>query len=247
MPDTSSYMQGVGTQAGNMFNQQNAAVGNYLQNYSNAINNQETAPAMWQRLANETGYNAANQQAMTLNNQLNYVPQTETAAMKGFDVNNNQLNTDIGLQEWKLAPLAQRASSNATNIAQNIMNPQIQAEQAQQQKELTPYTAEGSFLTDYMARQTSTFTTDAQAQLQALEAKQTAGVALTNDEQNNLNSLKIAEEGYNNAITLAQISQQYKTLGQGDTLLSTGATPGSTAGAYNPFTTVPNNTFTSFS
>ena len=79
MPDFTSYMNGVRGNTSNLFNTQNAQVGNYLSSYSNAINNQETVPAMWQRLANETGYNNANQEAINLNQQLTYAPQTETA------------------------------------------------------------------------------------------------------------------------------------------------------------------------
>jgi replicative DNA helicase len=225
-------MSGVRGNTNSLFGGQNASVGNYLSNYSNAINSQETVPAMWQRLSNETGYNSANQQAINLNNQLNYLPQTETAAMKGFDVNNNQLNTDIGLQQWKLAPLAARASSNATNIAQNIMNPQIAATQAQQQKELTPYTTEGAFLTDYLTRQTTSFTTENEQEMNALIAKQAQGVILTTNEQDNLTNLKTAQIAYNQAvdsakitaqggITSQQIAQQYQTLNPNQTLYNT--------------------------
>lgn len=232
-PDFSSYMSGVRGNTNNLFAGQNASVGNYLSNYSNAINSQETVPAMWQRLSNETGYNSANQQAINLNNQLNYLPQTETAAMKGFDVNNNQLNTDIGLQQWKLAPLAARASSNATNIAQNIMNPQIAATQAQQQKELTPYTTEGQFLTDYMARQTTAFTTENEQELNALLAKQAQGVILTTDEQDNITKLKAAQISYNQAVAVQQIQSQNQTIAKGSTYYNP-----TTGAYYNPYTTV---------
>ena len=232
-PDFTSYMNGVRSSTNNLFNGQNASVGNYLSNYSNAINNQETVPAMWQRLANETGYNAANQEAINLNQQLTYAPQTETAAMKGFDVNNNQLNTDIGLKQWKLAPLAQAASTNATNIAQNIINPQIAATQAQQQKELTPYTTEGQFLQDYLTRQTTAFTTENEQELNALEAKQTAGVALTNNEQDNITKLKTAKMAYDQAIAVQTLASQSQVASQqigSGSILPAGST------YYNPFT-----------
>jgi len=202
-PDLTGYMSGVRSSTNDLFNNQNQQVGNFLSSYSNAINNQETVPAMWQRLANETGYNALNKQALDINNQLNYLPQTETAAMKGFDVNNNQLNNDINTQTWKLAPIAQRATSEAQNAA-NIMGQQIAATQAQQQKELTPYTAEQGFLTDYLARQTSAFTTENEQELNALEQKMSTGATLSDDEQNRLNQLKIAEEGYQNQLAIAQ-------------------------------------------
>jgi hypothetical protein len=229
-PDFSSYMSGVRSNTSDLLGQQNASVGNYLSNYSAAINNQETVPAMWQRLANETGYNALNKQALDINNQLNYLPQTETAAMKGFDVNNNQLMGDINQQTWKLAPIAQRATAQAQNAA-NIMGQQISATQAQQQKELTPYTAEGQFLTDYLARQTSMFTQENEMEMNSLVNKMNAGVTLTNAEQQRLNDLKIAEEGYKNKLQLQQM--QGTVLGKTDTYYNPW-----TGTAYNPYSTV---------
>lgn len=203
-PDFSGIAAGQRGATQGLLGNQNQQVGGYLQNYSNAINSQETQPAMWARLAQETGYAPALQQATTLNNQLAAIPQTYSAATRGFDVNANQLDRIMNMQQWKLAPLAERATAQAQSAGQ-LMQGQIAATQAQQQKELQPYQSEQTFLQDKIARETSLFSEQNQSELQALEYKMQTGAQLSSDEQKRINDLRIAQEGYQNALQRAKI------------------------------------------
>jgi hypothetical protein len=231
-PDFSGIAAGQRGATQGLLGNQNQQVGGYLQNYSNAINSQETQPAMWARLAQETGYQPLMNQANTLNSQLAAIPQTYSAATRGFDVNANQLDRIMNMQQWKLAPLAERATAQAQTAGQ-FMQGQITAAQAQQQKELQPYQSEQTFLQDKIARETSLFSEQNQSELQALEYKMQTGAQLSSDEQKRMNDLRIAQEGYKNELAKATIGAQNQMIPYGSTYYNP-----VTQSAYNPSATV---------
>lgn len=230
-PNLTGTVQNQRNASQGMLGNQDTMTNKFLGNYANAIGNQETTNAMWNRLANETGFNRYNQQALDINNQLAAIPQTYTAATRGFDVNANQLGRIMNMQTEKLSPIAQRATAQAQN-AGNLMTNQMNLGQQQQQKELLPYQAQQSFLTDRIARETSMFTQDNQNELQALTNKMNAGITLTNAERERVNQLKIAEEGYKNNMAIAQAQIAGNT---NIAKINSGTTLGANQTYFNPY------------
>lgn len=211
LPDFSGIVNQQRQATSGLLSGQQAQIGDYLQGYRNAIGGQETQQAMWNRLAQETGYPQLMQQATTLNNQLAMIPQTQISATRGYDVNANQLDRLMNMQQWKLAPLAQRATAQAQTAGQ-LMSGQIAATQAQQQKELLPYQAQQALLTDQLARQATMFTSQNESELQGLEYAMQTGAQLTSGQLDRYNELKKAQIAYNQAISTANIAQMYRTL-----------------------------------
>lgn len=228
MPNFTSVLGNQRAGAQNMFGGQDVATGQALKGYAGAIGGQETAQAMWNRLADETGYRQLNKQSVDISNQLANIPQTSMASTRGFDTNANQLQNIMNMQTWKLAPIQQRAQAQAENAGQ-LMQQQIGALQQQQQKELTPYQQEQQFLQDRMARETSTFNQQNQNELAALTSKMQTGAQLSTDEQNRLNQLKMAELEYKKAIQTTQMGLQNVALSPGQTYFNP-----VTGYAYNP-------------
>lgn len=207
LPDFSSMIQNQRNAGQGMLSGQDARVGNWLSNYSGAIGNQEKMRAMYSRLGDELGLPGLMRQADTLNATLEAVPQTYTAATRGFDTNANQLARIIGTKQAALAPLAQRATTQAQN-AQQQLGVQMGLEQQQQQKELSPYMYEREFLADRIARETSMFTADNEREYNALVAKMGAGVQLNEGEKNRLNELKLQEMRYKLAMDQQRLANE---------------------------------------
>ena len=207
LPDFSGTIANQKAAGGQMLQGQDQQVGNWLGNYSGAIANQEKMRAMYSRLGDELGLPGLMNQANTLNATLEAVPQTYTAATRGFDTNANQLARIVGTKQAQLAPLAQKATTQAQN-AQEQMGIQMQLEQAQQAKELTPYTYEKEFLMDRIARETSMFSEANQNELAALTAKMQSGVTLNEGEKDRINELKKQQMMYDQAIAVAKIQAE---------------------------------------
>jgi len=207
LPDFSGIVSNQRAAGGQMLQGQDQQVGNWLSNYSGAINNQEKMRAMYSRLGDELGLPGLMSQANTLNATLEAVPQTYTAATRGFDTNANQLARIVGTKQAQLAPLAQKATTQA-QFAQDQLGVQMGLEQQQQAKELSPYTYEKEFLMDRIARETSMFTTANENELNALVAKMQSGVELNEGEKKRINDLTIAREGYQNALAVQKLSNE---------------------------------------
>lgn len=182
---------------------QDLMTSNFLGNYGNAIGGQEKMRAMYGRLGDELGLPGLQRNAQNLTAQLEAIPQTYANATRGFDVNANQLARIQNTKAAQLAPLAQKATTQAQN-AQNLIATQMQLGQAEQQKELLPYQMQGQFLTDRLARETSMFTQDNQNELQALTAKMNAGIQLTEAEKNRAQELEVQRRNFENSKALAE-------------------------------------------
>jgi hypothetical protein len=211
LPDYSKYFQNQGQNASNLLSGQANQTGQFLGNYAGAITGQETQPAMYQRIATELGIPALQANAQNLQQQVANIPYQTTQNMKGFDVNNNQLNAQMGMQQWKLAPLAERATQQS-QYAQGLLGQQMGYTQAQQAKELLPYQAEQQLMSDYQARQASMFTSQNEQELSALNQKMQTGATLSSNEQERLNQLNIAKQDYQNKLDTARIAQMFQKL-----------------------------------
>lgn len=170
-------------------------------------------------------------QAAYLQNQVTNVAPTQYSLARGFDVGDAQVQNAINTNLRFLQPQA-TAATNQAQTAQQLANQYVQAGLQQNQFNLLPIQQQGQMLSDALARQSSGFNIAAQNELQGLTAKMNAGVTLSGQEMDRANQLLAQQTAYQQ--TLA--GQQYKTLGTGQSLVSTGALPGTTAGVYNPFT-----------
>jgi hypothetical protein len=238
LPDFGSVVGSQRQASGNMMANQGAQTGQFLQNYGNAINDQEKMRAMYSRLGDELNLPALQNQAQTLTSTLEAIPQTYGSATRGFDVNANQLGRIVGTKQAQLAPLQQKAVGQL-QTAQNQIGTQMGLEQAQQQKELQPYDMERQFLTDRMARETSLFTQDAEREYNALVTKMQAGIQLSEAEKNRAQELEMQKRSFENAKSLAMIkepsAENILKVGKGDSLYdpNTGkwiTAPGGTSG-----------------
>ena len=137
LPNYGSLLGSQKTAAGSMLSGQDASTSQWLNNYSNAIGNQETMRAMYSRLSDELGLPGLTRNAQNLTAQVEAIPETYANATRGFDVNANQLARIQNTKTAQLAPLAQKATTQAQN-ATNQLGIQMQLAQAQQAKELTP-------------------------------------------------------------------------------------------------------------
>lgn len=223
-----------------LINNQATQSNDFLNRYKTAIGSQETVPGMYSRIGGELGLPTLQNNANMLNTTLSNIPNTYTAATKGYDVNSNQLSQIIGRKTYELTPAVTSANNAAAN-AQNQLSTQIGYEQQQQAKELQPYQSEQSMLADRQAREATMFSTDNQQELDGLVAKLQAGVTLTNAEQDRANQLAIAEKQYQGQLAQANATQNAATIGASNKVLQSGDTyyNPSTGQAYNPFTPVP--------
>lgn len=211
LPDYTSFFNTQKQNTGNLLSGQDIQTGNWLSNYSNALQHQETLPAMYTRIGEELNIPGLQRQSQDLTANLNAIPETYGNATRGFDVNANQLSRIVGTKQAALAPLQQQAVSQL-QTAEQQRQAQAAAYVAQQEKEMQPYMYEREFLTDRIARETSMFTQEAQNELAALNAKTSAGVQLSEGEANRKNELeKLAKQfEYNKALAQQQIDYSEK-------------------------------------
>lgn len=207
LPDFGSVVGGQRQASGNLMANQGAQTGQFLQNYGNAIGNQETMRAMYQRLGQELNLPQLQNQAQTLTSTLEAIPETYGNATRGFDVNANQLNRIVGTKQAQLAPLQQKAVGQL-QTAQGQIGTQMGLEQAQQQKELQPYEFERQFLTDRLARETSLFSQDAEREYNALITKMNAGIQLTEAEKNRAQQLEMQKREFENQKSVIELQNK---------------------------------------
>jgi hypothetical protein len=197
-----------------MLSGQDQQTGQWLNNYSNAIKGQESTTGMYSRLADELGLPGLMNQSSSLNATLEAIPQTYGDATRGFDVNANQLDRIVGTKSAEIAPLAQKATTQAQN-AQSQVATQMGLAQQQQAKELQPYEYERQFMADRMARETSLFSQANEQEYNALIAKMNAGITLSEGEKNRANALEVQKRAFDNAKETAATSNRYISVGTG--------------------------------
>lgn len=195
LPNLTGTVQNQRQAGQGLLQNQDMATSNFLGNYANAIGGQEKARAMFGRLSDELGLTGLQRNAQNLNAQLEAIPETYANATRGFDVNANQLARIQNTKAAQLAPLAQRATTQAQNAQQYVQN-QMNLAQQEQQKELLPYQMQQQFLTDRIARETSMFTQDNQNELSALTSKMNAGIQLTEAEKNRAQQLELQKQKF---------------------------------------------------
>ncbi len=206
---------------------QNAETSDFLTRFRSLLGGQESTTAMASRLGEGLNLPTLQKNAQTMQQTLADIPQTYSAATRGFDVNANQLSRIIGQKTTELAPSAQRAQDQA-DFAQNQVSTLLGYGQRDQDRQLIPFQTEQSLLSDRLARETTLYTQDNQHELDAIISKMNAGITLSEAEKNRAQELSIAEKNFENAKALnvqqAQLTgkdNRYITLSDGATLYDT--------------------------
>jgi transcriptional regulator with XRE-family HTH domain len=192
----------------------------YVSQYANAVANNPSVTSL---------YNTANQmfnvpqlanQSTYLNNQVtNAVPDAYTGA-KGFDIDSTDINNGVAAKLSYLTPQANAATANY-NTASGLASQYVQAGQAQNTQNLLPIQAQGTLLQQQEAAQATGWNQTLSDEFQSLIDKMNAGVQLSTTEMTRANTLASLEEAYNQAVTTANIGNQYKTLSPAQTLVNT--------------------------
>lgn len=199
IPNFDQYFAGSKAAGADLIGKQNAESGSFLKQYSDTINGQESQSAMAKRLGDQYNLPTLSKNAFNAQTALNQAPEVTTAAARGSDINQNQLDRQKNYQIQKLAPIAQTAQSQA-DFAQGTVNTQMGYATADQQKALSIFPVAQQLMMDRQARETSLFTTENQNELNGLIAKMNAGITLDEGQKNRAQQLSIAEKGYQSSL-----------------------------------------------
>ena len=180
---------------------QQAQSQDYLGRLGGYVSGQPTSSAMAERIGGELGLPTLRSNVQGLENTLFNLPSTYGSATRGFDVNANQLARIIGTKQAELAPAATLARSNLQS-AESDLSTRLGYAQQDFSRGLIPFQSEEGLLKDRLARETTLFSQDNERELDAIIAKLSAGVTLTEGERNRANQLAIAEKNYQNQLEL---------------------------------------------
>lgn len=209
-----------------LWNGQNNTQDAYITAYKNAIASNPSATDLYTKANSIFNVPALQQTSNTLNNAMLEAPNSNIAAARGFNVDQNQIDQKTSQDLQRLAPAAAAAQNNANTAMTNAGN-YVTAGMQQNQLNLLPIQEQGSYLMDAFARQQSGFTTTAQSQLASLQAKMESGERLSEAEMSAYATLTSAEEAYNAAkmsanasVTGSQLSNNYQILKPSEGLYS---------------------------
>lgn len=211
----------------NLWGNQNKTQNDYIQAFKDTIASNPSVTDLYGKANEIFNVPQLQQTANTLNNAVLKAPISNVEAAKGFNVDQNQVDQKTAQDLYYLSPQANAAQANANTAEGNASN-FVQAGIAQNNFNLLPIQEQGQYLMDAYARQQSGFTTTAQAQLQALQAKMEAGERLSEAEMSAYTQLASSESAYQQAIIGQQTSlgverlkNQYIPLTAGQTLVNT--------------------------
>lgn len=181
--------------------------------YTGAIAGQATVPQLTTKYNDQFGVpqlqgkiQSDQAQADNLSTQINNVPKTIAQASQESILTQGQKDAATTAMQ---TPLNQQLSTLNTNTtrdqsalgtAQTNASTMTTAEQAQQTKELLPWTQAFSDANVTTAMQMTGWTTQNAQQLQVLLANQSAGVTMTNQERQNMEALAQQEQGFEQAL-----------------------------------------------
>jgi hypothetical protein len=180
--------------------------GGLLDRYRGTIASQESLPAMNERIGSELGLPALRQNAFQLNETLRNMPQVQSQATRGFDVNANQLQRIIASQQGKMAPLAQEAT-RASQFAEGELGERMRLSQAEQARQLQPFEMERDLLSDRIAREMTAFSQQKEQELTVLLTKFNRDNYLSDREWQRANELADAESEFDRQKELIKLQR----------------------------------------
>ncbi len=178
---------------------QEAKQNDFLTRFRDTVGAQEKLPDMASRIGGTLGLPQLRDTAQGLVKSVAEIPQVQTNATRGYDVNSNQLSRIISTKQAELAPAAQTAV-NQVQTAEGNLSTQLGYGVQQQLKDLTPFTAEQSMMSEQLAREYSGFTQDKQNQLQLIMQNLANGQQITLSQLQAANDLAKAKIQYDSTI-----------------------------------------------
>jgi hypothetical protein len=220
-PQTGGDIKGFNPDYSSIFGTQNANqqsfTGNQLGNVSAfqgahqaAVNALPTYQELNQQ--NNARYNVQPlaEHATNLNNQILRLPSENYGMTQGSDTSQGQLDQMTGVQQFRLAPLAQSATAEA-QTAQNLSNQATGYGIQNEAFQTSPYTTAAPMVQNVLASAATNFGQAQADQLKVLQDKVDQGVTLTKTEMDNLTTLKAAQTLYNQNVDVANITGNYAT------------------------------------
>lgn len=207
MPDFNSFFNQQRQAAAEQAKQAKASEDEFLTRFRGALAGQEALPAMAARLGNELGVPALRENAFGLQQSLKAIPRVQTAATRGFDVNENQRQRIIAQKQSELAPAAQEATAQQ-QFAESQLAQQLGFAQQEQQKQLMPFQTEASMLSDRVAREITGYQQSQQGELNALLQQMSLGAQLSQAEMARATALAQQENQYK--LQQQQLEAQYR-------------------------------------
>lgn len=189
--------------------------------YTNAINSQSTVPQLTGKYNNQFGVPQLQNQAEglqanadSLNTQINMAPKTIAQASQQSIMTQGQKDAAVQNLQQPLQQQLQNVNTNLTRTQSNLgtaeknASDMVAAEQAQQTKQLLPWTQafKDTDVTTAM-QMTGWSTADANA-LNVLLHNQQTGLALTQNEQDHLEQLAQQEQQFENTLKTNAAQEQ---------------------------------------
>lgn len=225
--DPTASANSVRNSSNDLFNTQNTASTNYVDQYAKSVASNPTMQALYNQGNVQFNVPGLAQNATNLNNAVLQDPQNNVNLAKGFDTSNDQVQQQTAQDLARLSPLAQSAT-NQSQQAQNLAGQYVQAGLTQNQMNLLPVQEQGTLLGQNLSAQATGWNTASQGELDGYIAKLNAGVQLSQTEMDRANQLAAQETAYQNQLTQTQgqeqtqrIGQQFQNVPAGNTLINT--------------------------
>lgn len=197
----------------------------FVSDFTNYLSSRPGVSQQAEKIGGELGLPSLRENAFRLAEQVRGIPETYTQAVRGFSVNQNQLNRIINQKLTELSPIAQRAQEQL-NFGEAELGRRLGYAQADEEKMLMPWKYRYDFTTSRLARESTGYNFSQQRELDALIAKMKTGADLEIAEKNRLQELAIKEKEFENALERAKLStpkadNPYLSIGEGSTIFNT--------------------------
>ncbi len=220
---------------------QNAQSNDFVGKFANTIAGQPTLTSAYDTANAKYNVPGLAQTANTLTNQLNNVLPTAYSNARGFDVSDSQAQQQAMVNSRFLAPQATQAQNNL-GTAQGLASGYVNQQQAQNQYQLQPLTAEQAFIQQQQNNQATNQTTNDTNTFNALSEKLKQGIALSSAEMQTYQQLVSAQASMQNAQTAAnaeiekqKLANQYQIVPQNNNLVNTFAKTLTNPSLANPY------------
>ena len=181
---------------------QNNQIGDFTNKFSSFVNKLPSTQSMADTFSNSLNLPNLRNNANSIQQTITDLPNTYSSAVRGTDVNNNQLQRIIGQRMGELAPMATNAT-NALNSAENQLGQRLGYAQQDITRQLMPIQNEASLFGQQLQTGANMFSQNMKGELDSIIAKMNGGIQLTEGELNRANQLAMAEK--NNQASMNQL------------------------------------------
>lgn len=174
---------------------QQGQTSDFTNRFSSFVNTLPTTSQLANQFSGELNLPTLRSNAGQIQNTLSNLPSTYSSAVRGTDVNANQLQRIIAQKQAELAPAATTANLALSN-AENQLGQRIGYAQADRSLQLMPYQSEQSLMSDRLARETTLFSQDKENELNSIQQKVQNGITLSEGEKQRAQQLLLTEKQY---------------------------------------------------